>query len=223
MRTIIFSQNEDWLNSILNLIEASSKESIKTNGIFNFLLTGGDTPRLLYQKLSLLNTNWDNWNFWITDERFYNDLDINYNYNCEMIFSEFLNKISITKKQIHFIDKSKCYNDAVVFYKHELLKLVLFDFAILGIGEDGHTASLFPGNDIGELDTSDDVLTVNNSPKAPTKRISLSVNRLNKSKNILFMAKGESKSEIINQIITKRQFPCTLIKGKIQTSLYYLL
>jgi 6-phosphogluconolactonase len=223
MKTILFTQNEDWLNSILNLIEACSKESINTNGIFNFLLTGGDTPRFLYQKLSLLNTNWENWNFWITDERFYNYLDIKYNYNCEMIFTEFLNKISITKKQIHFIDKSKCYDDAVNFYKNELLQLDLFDFAILGIGEDGHTASLFPGNDIGELSTSDDVLTINNSPKAPSQRISLSVNRLNKSKNILFMANGESKNEIINQIINKRQFPCTLIKGKIQTFLYYLL
>ena len=68
-----------------------------------------------------------------------------------------------------------------------------FDFVLQGLGEDGHTASLFPGHEWGADASSPDVLAVFNAPKPPPERLSLSAARLSRARQVVFMVSGESK------------------------------
>lgn len=68
-----------------------------------------------------------------------------------------------------------------------------FDLVLLGLGADGHTASLFPGMPWGDADDAPDVVAVHEAPKPPAKRVSLSVRRLSRSRRALFLVAGAGK------------------------------
>jgi 6-phosphogluconolactonase len=97
----------------------------------------------------------------------------------------------------------------------------MFDLVLLGIGQDGHAASLFPGNNLGEDVNSPSVLGIDNSPKPPYKRISLSINRLSKSRVIYFLVKGLDKKDIIENYLNGDILPCSMIRGKNETMIHY--
>ncbi|TGL60413.1 6-phosphogluconolactonase [Leptospira jelokensis] len=107
-------------------------------------------------------------------------------------------------------------------YIQELKKNTTFNLAILGIGEDGHTASLFPGNDIGENIDSDDVFPVYNSPKMPSERISLSLNKINQSEHVIFLVSGESKKEIVRKVLCGDSLPASKVRGRNTTNIMNL-
>lgn len=220
MNFIKYNSKRKYISEIVDFIINTSKISINRNGVFHIVLSGGITPIPVYEKLSQIDTDWSNWHFWLADERM---PSIDTEHNCDLIMKTWLNKIQITSTNIHFIPLNNGINYAVNYYNEEVKKIDYFDLTLLGIGEDGHSASLFSGNNIGQLEDSDDVLMVLNSPKAPKVRITLSANRLSHSKNIIFLAQGESKKSIINYIMQGGPFPCNYIRGQQESTLYYLL
>ncbi len=214
-----FYSEKKWVNEIIKNILLIANSSIKNKGSFEIVLTGGETPRSIYRQLALINKNWENWNFWISDERFENN--IKNNLNSAMIFDELFSKITLDQNQIHFIDTNLTFFDAIDKYKNELKKVFLFDLVILGIGEDGHTASLFPDNFIGDDKKSDDVIAVMNSPKPPANRISISANKLSNNQNLFFLVNGEKKYNIIYRFLNNDTIPCNKIKSKNDISIFY--
>jgi 6-phosphogluconolactonase len=84
-----------------------------------------------------------------------------------MIREEFLNLIPVYESLVHFVQSEFEIDLAVSAYRQNLLNTQLFDLTILGIGEEGHVASIFPGNDLGAAFDSPDVLPIYNSPKPP--------------------------------------------------------
>lgn len=220
MNLIKFNKIDDFVSEIVDLIAKIANEAIENNGCFHIVLCGGTTPIPIYENLSKIETDWSNWHFWLGDERMPPTIA---GHNCDLVMKLWLNKIPIESKNLHFIPLLKGIESAVNEYKNELNKVDVFDLTLLGIGEDGHSASLFPGNNFGESEHSEDVLGVINSPKEPLNRITLSANRLSHSKNIIFLAQGESKKSIINNIMQGGTFPCNYIKGQQESTLYYLL
>ena len=211
---------EDFISELVEFVKKISNETIEKNGIFNIVLSGGITPIPVYEKLTQIDTDWSKWHFWLADERM---PSIETQLNCDLIMKTWLNKVQIKSTNIHFIPLDKGIKYAVNYYNNEVKKIDYFDLTLLGIGEDGHSASLFPGNNIGQFENSEDVLMVLNSPKSPKERITLSANRLSHSKNIIFLAQGESKKSIINNIMQGGAFPCNHIRGQQESTLYYLL
>jgi 6-phosphogluconolactonase len=203
---------------LLKIVELASF-AIKERNIFHIVLSGGETPLPVYTKLKNIDTIWSKWQFWIADERIpsasFTDL------NKNSIKSILVQNIGIKESQIHFIQVELGMSKAIEYYKNELNNVNQFDLCLLGIGEDGHTASLFPGNDLGIGKDSPDVLAVLNSPKPPCYRITLSANRLSNSTDVLFLARGKNKKNIINQILCGRNLPANLIRGKNQTFIFY--
>jgi 6-phosphogluconolactonase len=84
-----------------------------------------------------------------------------------------------------------------------------FDLVLLGLGEDGHTASLFPGH---AVDNSADAVPVFDSPKPPSERISLSQNRLSDAQQVIFIVSGAGKQQAVNDWRGGVPIPATLIR-----------
>jgi 6-phosphogluconolactonase len=219
MNIIKFNDSTLWVNEIVNKIIEYANKSIIDNGIFNIVLVGGHTPITVYNKLVEKNTNWENWHFWIGDERFPD----NYNteLNKDIIFNNLISKLFINPNQIHFMNVTLGLINSPLLYNEELKNVNTFDLTLLGIGEDGHTASLFPGNYLGNEINAPNVFTVTTAQKLPKQRITLSARRLSKSKNILFLAKGVYKLKIISEIESGLNFPCTTITAFNNTDLYF--
>ena len=219
MKYLKFLTEKDWINCITKKILKIADNSINTNGIFNIVLTGGDTPRLIYNELSIINKTWENWHFWLSDERY--DPFIEDNLNIEMIKRELFSKINISINQIHFIDVNINFTDSIKNYTDELKSVKIFDLVILGIGEDGHTAGLFPGNYIGDEKDSDDVLGIKNSPKPPKIRITMSANRLSSTERLFYIIKGISKKKALSKLLNKKNLPFFRVKCKYPAIIFY--
>jgi 6-phosphogluconolactonase len=87
----------------------------------------------------------------------------------------------------------------------------IFDMVLLGLGEDGHTASLFPGNDWGTAPGSPDTLAVLQAPKQPSPRVSLSATRLSRTQKLMFLVSGESKHQAIADWRAGKDIPARAI------------
>jgi 6-phosphogluconolactonase len=186
--------------------------SIKNTGQCTITLSGGNTPLRLYEKLSKVkNLNWNKIHFFMADERFVEIGDKNNNYSS--IKSILFDKINIPEKNIHFIDtnlktageSADKYNEELqeFFKTSELKSYPDFDIIILGIGTDGHTASLFPNSE--SLNESVK-FAVNSKPEQiPFERITLTIPVLNNSKNVFFIVTGDGKNTILKRILSEKE------------------
>ncbi len=87
----------------------------------------------------------------------------------------------------------------------------MFDLTLLGLGEDGHTASLFPGREWGTEPDSPDALAVLDAPKPPAQRVSLSAARLSRSRQVIFLVSGESKRDALARWRASENIPARAI------------
>ena len=88
---------------------------------------------------------------------------------------------------------------------------------LLGMGEDGHTASLFPGQVWGETEDSPDALPIDTAPKPPPERVSLSAARLNRSARVWFLITGPSKRHALRRWESGEALPVTVVQGRQET------
>jgi 6-phosphogluconolactonase len=214
-----FNSEKDFVEQLVTFITQSAESSIKERGVFHIVLCGGRTPVPIYKTLSGINTNWLCWHFWLGDERM---PSASAGQNSDLINETWISQVPVDPKKIHYIQVAAGMEAAVKQYTEALQEVDFFDLALLGVGEDGHTASLFPGNDHGQSELAADVLGIFNSPKEPKERISLSAARLSRSKEIVFIAQGEEKKNIINRIMQGDPLPCNVVKGELESLLYYL-
>lgn len=209
-----------FLNFIIELIKSSSSQSILNGFKFNIVLSGGETPKMVYKKLSNIDTNWSYWNFWLSDERC---LEKGSEFTNQSTIIEYLiNNIPVKAEQVNFMEGFLGPTEAALRYHDRLKNIPIFDITLLGIGEDGHTASLFPGHSWGESDELDAV-PIADSPKFPADRVSLSLRRLNRSKIIAYIVAGDAKRQIVTSIINGEQSesPVNFIRGLERTYLIY--
>jgi len=193
-----------------------SKIKGKGKGRFSFVLTGGKSPIKLYRYLAKdKSIPWRNVDFFIGDERC---VSKNSKYsNMNMCKKSLLNKIPISNKQIYTVSInkknpkkiSKDYEKKIK--KYFLRKKVSFDLVILGIGTDGHIASLFKDN----IDKKNKKI-VDFVKRKDFSRITLTLKCLNNSKNIFLWAPGKNKINIVKKIISdkKLSYPASFLKVK---------
>jgi len=186
-----------------------ANESIDKNGKFTIVLAGGKSFIDSYKILRDARSNWLKWHIYISDERCLPKNDRNR--NDRKIYKVWLNNGKIPKKNINFICAELGINEAVKHYETILKNKDVFDLVLLGMGEDGHTASLFPNRTCSQ---NDSVVAEYNSPKSPKERISLSYSRLNKSRNVFKLVIGSSKSKALISWINGKDLPINRIYGK---------
>jgi len=166
----------------------------KLNKRFSFVLTGGQSPKKLYRKLAKINIDWSNFDFFWGDERYVSHLSINSNYR--LANDELIRKIRINKKNIFPIKTqkqiSKCSTEySLTIKKYFRGRKISFDCCLLGMGVDGHVASLFPNSvDLYKKFITKPVI------RKDFKRITIGLNIINNSKKILLWLNNKSKSKI---------------------------
>jgi 6-phosphogluconolactonase len=185
-----------------------AKKAIALNGRFLIVLTGGSSYIEVYKILQKSKADWKNWHLFLSDERC---LPIGHlERNDYMIDKAWLNNSSIPKKNIYFTKIDICTCQGIKQYEKQLTSTGLFDLALLSIGEDGHTASLFPDR---IYDKERSVVTEINSPKYPKKRVSLSYERLNNTKQIIKVICGNSKKKAFFNWENGKNTPFSKVTG----------
>jgi 6-phosphogluconolactonase len=193
----IAADADDWLTRALTFVAAAEAEALAERGEFHIVLAGGGTPRRLYRALAEENHDWYRWQVWFGDERCLPAEADAPERNSAMAREAWLDKIGVPAGNLHVIQAEQQAAQAANAYARELSGLALFDLVLLGLGQDGHTASLFPGHDWGAAAGAPDVLAVTNAPKPPPERVSLSANRLSRSRRVLFLISGADKRDAL--------------------------
>ncbi|MBM7558471.1 6-phosphogluconolactonase [Marinitoga litoralis] len=191
---------------------------IKKQGYFTLVLAGGNTPKLLYEMLSVQsNINWKKVYLFLGDER-YVPLDNEFS-NYKMIKNNLISKIDIPKENVFYINTdisdiencSKEYEERIKTFFDK--KEVAFDLILLGMGEDGHTASIFPDTEVSNEKYVDFIYPENANPKLP--RITLTYKAINNSKNVVFLISGEKKINILKEVLKgEKKYPVSKISPK---------
>jgi 6-phosphogluconolactonase len=176
------------------VVDAAAR-AIAERGSFSVVLAGGNTPRALYESLRDADTDWSRWDIWFGDERCAPADDPQR--NSQMARAAWLDHVAIAQVRFHVIAGELGADAAARAYADALGGVGDFDLVLLGLGEDGHTASLFPGHDWGSASGAPDALAVFEAPKPPPQRVSLSATRLSRARQVLFLVEGPSKRDAL--------------------------
>ena len=186
-------------------------------GTFRCVLAGGRTPEALYRQLRSLDTDWNAWEIYFGDERCLPVGDSQR--NDTMARAAWLDHVPIPAMKIHPIPAELGPVAGAARYAAQLAATPEFDLVLLGLGEDGHTASLFPG-DMTALRSTAAALPVDNAPKPPAQRISMSAARLARSRTVLFVVTGSDKRDALRRWSREEEIPAALIAADAGIDIY---
>lgn len=172
-------------------IARDANRCIEERGEFSIVLTGGNTARGVYCLLPEIETDWSAWRIYWGDERCVPP--DHPERNSLMARTEWLDRVPLDPKRIFPIPAESGPERGAEEYAFLLQEVPEFDLVLLGLGEDGHAASLFPGHDWGMDQRSPAALPVRDAPKPPPERVSLSAWRLSLAMRAMFLATGEGK------------------------------
>lgn len=201
-------------------IATCSATAIADHGRFTVALPGGTTPRALYARLTQAPFNdtieWPLWHVYFGDERACAPTDEASNYNLAQ--QMLLSKVNISESHVFRMHGEAENLDSAARDYSEMLSTTLphthgvpqLDCIILGLGEDGHTASLFPGSPA--LDVSTPYATTSTAPYPPHPRITLTFPVLNAATNVAFMVVGAQKRNALHLVETD-EAPAAQVHG----------
>ena len=217
-----FENKKNLESSLLLKISICISDAIKKYGDARFLLSGGSTPMNLYSLLSEETIEWEKVKIGLVDERFV---------PIENLFN---NETQIKNNLLKNSAKFATIFGMVYNYENEMLNLKMvnqqyktfferIDFTILGMGEDGHTASLFPGDKESEelMNTSNIGIFSTKSPSFPYNRITCSKELIAKSNYIALFINGKTKFNVLKNSI-ETQVPISyFVKNSKNMEIYY--
>jgi 6-phosphogluconolactonase len=219
----IFRKPHDLAGYFAKVLSTRINRAAKKEEPINIALSGGSTPKILFSILAEKYGRSTSWNyvhiFWV-DERCVPPDDPESNFG--MTEKILLSKIEIPSGNVFRIigedDPSKealRYSAVIERYTRSKKNIPVFDIVILGMGDDGHTASIFPGDK--RLLASEKICETVVHPFSNQKRVTVTVKVINNSKEIYFLVTGIKKSEIVNEIFRNSSvsgmFPAAHIKS----------
>ena len=204
-----FVSNDILIKELCARITILASECLDKHGYFSIILAGGETPRELYRQLRHIATDWQHWHIYFGDERFLPLGDAGR--NDTMASTVWLDYVAIPRAHIHGVPVSDNVNTAAAEYAAILQKAPGFDLALLGLGEDGHTASLFPGN-VPRSRPAALAIAVTDAPKLPAQRVSMSAGCLSLSSAVWFIVSGSNKRKMLEAWLVGAPLPPQAIK-----------
>ncbi|KII93459.1 hypothetical protein PLICRDRAFT_391885 [Plicaturopsis crispa FD-325 SS-3] len=228
-----FPSPPDLIDALAHFIIKAQKDAIEKKGRFAIALSGGTLPKLLQGLIGNPAVKWDKWQVFYADERCV-ELD-HPDSNHFLVTTELFSKVPIPAANIHTIDTtllddleelSDSYEKALIaeFAQKDAARYPVFDLIFLGVGPDGHTASLFPGH---ELLAEEDrwVAYIEDSPKPPPRRITLTYPVLNHAARVAFVVIGGAKSATIATALDRPEegLPASRVRPAYPGQLYWFL
>lgn len=204
---IVHADLDELSAAVAQRIAILARASIMERGVFRMALAGGETPRRCYEHLRRMPIEWDRIEFYFGDERCLPLGDVQR--NDSMAYDALLKYVPILQGSVRAIPAEEGARVAAEEYA-KMLNLPL-DLVLLGMGEDGHTASLFPGHPAA--DSAASVVAVFDSPKPPPERVSLSMTTLNAARVKMFLVAGAGKRDALQRIAQGVQLPAGRIVG----------
>ena len=188
----LFEDAAEVAQAAAEIIGEMARHAIARRGRFSLVLAGGSTPAAAYGLLAEQHQDWEHWEFFYGDERclppFHPER------NSFMAQETLLDHIPVEGHQVHPIPAELGPEEGARSYEPVIRNARPFDLVLLGLGEDGHTASLFPGH---EHPAASLVVPVHGAPKAPPERVSLNYGALAACRGLLFLVTGESKRQAL--------------------------
>lgn len=188
-------------------IAGLAEQAIAARGVFHVALAGGETPRRCYRKLRDLAIDWPHVHLYFGDERCLPGGDTSR--NDSMVRETLLKHVAIPSAHVHVIAAELGAREAAARYASLLGMVAPLDLILLGMGEDGHTASLFPDNPA--IDSAAAVVPVFNAPKPPAERVTLGMNTLNAARQKIFLVAGTGKRAALEQILLGNSLPAARV------------
>lgn len=212
MKTIVFTDATAVAHYAASRVVVIACAAIQARGIFTIALAGGASPRELYQLLATpeysRQIDWAHTQVFWSDERCVLPDDDASNYNLAK--TALLDHIPLPAANIHRIKGDLPPDVAVREYVAELLPYPAIDLILLGLGTDGHTASLFPGSPA--LQSADAVVAVFEPSLAVPHRITLTPSFINAAAHRLFLVTGAAKAQILQAVLAGPvKYPAQLI------------
>ena len=217
--------SQAWAQAAAEFVLEVGEEAVRTNGRFLIALSGGTTPETLYRALTSPafadRFDWSRTTFFFSDERCVPSDDPRSNY--ALAKNVLFTPLNIMPSQVYRMAGESSDSQAAAFEYEQQLRLATktslsaqpsLDLVLLGLGEDGHTASLFPGASI--LRDRQRVIAATQSPKDPPNRMTMTLAAINRASVILFLVAGASKSGVVRAILdprteAERQLPASLV------------
>lgn len=224
MKIHVYKDPDELIELLAETICEISQEAIAERGQFNFVLSGGSSPRKLYKLLSSKKykdkMDWKHTYFFFGDERFVAQDDPQRN---SLMAKHFLfDFLEIPAPHIFKVDTSGTPLEAAQKYAktialHFKNNPIHFDFVLLGMGDDGHTASLFPHTSV--LEETEATIKSVYIEKLNMDRITMTAPLINQSRNIAFLVFGKEKSQALFHVLqdlkaSSQEFPSKLIQPK---------
>ena len=212
----VFREQSELIQRAAELFVAVAKEAMAENGRFLTALSGGSTPKALFQLLATSayaeQIDWQNTHIFWGDERLVPPHDPGSNY--KLAIDTLLSHVPIPAENIHRAKGEMDAETAVIDYTQQLQQLAFpgqeyaqLDLALMGLGSDGHTASLFPGR-ISAYENKVPVMAVIASYDGrPAQRITLTPLIFNDAHHVLFLATGKQKATALAAVLNHQDTP----------------
>ncbi len=192
-------------------ITTDATASIQDRGVFTISLAGGNTPRGVYRRLATSpyrdRIDWSRVHVCFGDERVVGPDDPQSNFG--MATEELLSRVPLAETNVHRIHGEWSADAAAKAYAEEMKYLLRgqsdrLDLVVLGLGADGHTASLFPGTDV--LDEDSEMVRAVFVPELTSWRVTMTYPLLNRARAVLFLVAGIQKAAIVQRVLSSRRF-----------------
>jgi 6-phosphogluconolactonase len=216
----ICPSKEELAQEVADLVNLRVRLEINEKGVFHLALTGGSLGILISE---ILVRQWNDeperfagLHLWWGDERFVPELSAER--NARPVLMELSDESPIHVHQVMPSDSNVDVEVAAKRYSADLSGIDM-NLALLGLGPDGHVASLFPEK--WELTEERNAIPILDSPKPPAQRVSFSMNKINASRSVWFVVSGCEKHDAIEKIIARdSSIPAVHVHGRVETRLF---
>jgi 6-phosphogluconolactonase len=222
MKVLNYDNSEILEKELALKITRILEENISENGFAQLLVSGGSTPINLFKALSQINIAWDKVTIGLIDERFVSQ-ESEFS-NESLVKTHLIQKFAASANLIGMVfnPENETNNLDICIQKNEGFLSKKIAVSILGMGEDGHTASLFPGDIASEKNLEDSDfkgILLTNAPNHPTNRITFSKNLILSSEYIFLLLIGNSKMKVLEKA-KERNYPISKFMDKTNVQIY---
>jgi 6-phosphogluconolactonase len=210
----VYPDSDALAQAVAEHIAKSCARAVAGRGAFHWAMAGGNTPKRCYAMLRQLDMPWSRVHVYFGDERClpcgHSDR------NDAMADEALLSHVGIPEENIHRIPVELGPTQAAAIYARLLHDSPRLDLVLLGMGEDGHTASLFPGD--AALSDARFAVPVANAPKPPPERVSMGLATIRGARECIIMAAGRDKHEAFQRIRDGERLPA----GRVESAIWFV-